>query len=173
MRSDHFKDMLTKVGQFGVAYKPPNVNQVRTSLLAEVKGQVEQDLQGAFFDCIGETGATVASDGWSSTDSRPLLNLLLASPKGACFLKAVDTSGDAKVSKQLLPGLCSSLSSVCCTAVLATAHLPDQHMWVQDAGYIAEVVSDAIEQAGPEKVVQVVMDNAAACRSAGKELEDR
>ncbi len=40
--------------------------------------------------------ATITSDGWSDTRNRPLLNLLMVTPKGEKFLESVDTSGDTK-----------------------------------------------------------------------------
>ena len=36
-------------------------------------------------------GCTIVSDGWSSTQNRPLLNFLSSTPKGTKFLRAVDS----------------------------------------------------------------------------------
>lgn len=41
-------------------------------------------------------GCTILSDGWTNSQSRPLLNFLASTPKGAKFLRAVDTTGKVK-----------------------------------------------------------------------------
>jgi hypothetical protein len=41
-------------------------------------------------------GCSILSDGWTSTQNRPLINLLVATPRGTKFLFAVDTSGATK-----------------------------------------------------------------------------
>ena len=42
---------------------------------------------------IAEPGALRISDGWTSIQSRPIINALLSTSVGAKFLKAIDTSG--------------------------------------------------------------------------------
>lgn len=44
---------------------------------------------------------------------------------------------------------------------------------VQDAPYVAAQIIAAIEEVGPESVVQVVMDGAAVCIAAGDLITDR
>ena len=44
---------------------------------------------------------------------------------------------------------------------------------LQDTSYVADVLSEAIEEMGPANVVQVVMDGAAVCIAAGALLEER
>lgn len=82
------------------------------------------------------TGISIVSDGWEDGQRRPLLNIVEVSPRGAMFVKAVDTSGETK-----------------------------------DAGYIAERLIEAINDAGSELVVQVVTDSASVCKSAGELVE--
>lgn len=47
-------------------------------------------------DGFAATGITITSDGWSSVQNRPLLNILAVSPRGEMFLSSEDTSGEAK-----------------------------------------------------------------------------
>lgn len=63
---------------------------------------VETRLQETFMANLPMTGCTLGSDGWSSTDSRPLLNILLVTPGGACFDRSIDTSGQTKARSLLL-----------------------------------------------------------------------
>ena len=44
---------------------------------------------------------------------------------------------------------------------------------VKDSQFIANVLIKAIEQIGPNKVVQVIMDNAPVCKAAGLIVESR
>jgi hypothetical protein len=42
------------------------------------------------------TGCAIVSDGWSDTNRRPLINLLVTTPSGALFIKAVNCEGVTK-----------------------------------------------------------------------------
>ena len=42
---------------------------------------------------------------------------------------------------------------------------------IKSSAYIASIISDVIDEIGEKNVVQVVMDNAASCRLAGRILE--
>ena len=44
---------------------------------------------------------------------------------------------------------------------------------MKDAQFIANVLIKAIEQIGPQKVVQVITDNAPICKAAGLIVESR
>lgn len=65
---------------------------------------------------------------------------------------------------------------MCCAMGLMTAFactaVSEKHR-AQDAEYVAGVVEEAINEAGAENIVQVVMDGAAVCIAAGRILEDR
>ncbi len=50
----------------------------------------------SFMASARSSKATITSDGWSDTRNRPLLNLLMVTPKGEKFLENVNTSGDTK-----------------------------------------------------------------------------
>ena len=43
----------------------------------------------------------------------------------------------------------------------------------QDAEYIKDVLAASIEEVGADNVVQVVLDGASACGSAGRKLEQK
>jgi len=71
------------------------VDRLRTTILEREK-QLCRDGFASFQESLQLTGATITSDGWSDVRRRPLLNLLVVSPKGEMFLKAVDTGGETK-----------------------------------------------------------------------------
>ena len=135
--NSHFKAAVEASCQFGPSYKPPTVKALRTTLLKKEKETLEEELQ-AFKEGLSLSKGTITSDGWSDTRNRPLLNILLVSPKGEKFVKAVDTSGETK-----------------------------------DATHIAGKICEAIEEIGPEHVCQVTTDSAAACKLAGRIIEER
>ena len=74
----------------------------------------------------------IVCDGWSNVQRRPLINVMVVSPRGETFMRVVDSSGKIK-----------------------------------SGAYIADVLSESIEEVGPKNVVQVVMDNAKNCQAAG------
>ncbi len=73
----------------------PSLVSLRTTLLDKEKVLVAAELK-SFMASTRSSKATITSDGWSDTRNRPLLNLLMVTPKGEKFLENVDTSGDTK-----------------------------------------------------------------------------
>lgn len=68
---------------------------LRTSILQRERELLESGLE-AYREQVAFSEATITSNGWSDVRRRPLLNLLVVSPKGELFLKAVDTCGEVK-----------------------------------------------------------------------------
>ena len=95
LKDQHFKEAIGAIATFGSTYSLPGYNSVRTTLLCKEKEKIEKQL-GSFKDGIIVTGCTIASDGWTDTCHRPLLNMMCVSPMGEQFLFAVDTSGKVK-----------------------------------------------------------------------------
>ena len=95
-RSRYFKDMLDAAVSYGAAYQPPSEELLRTRLLVDAVGQLDQEL-GCLDATIEQYGSTIVSDGWSDARMRPILNMLQVSAEGVKFLDAIDTSGKTKV----------------------------------------------------------------------------
>lgn len=95
-RSGWFKKMCKAISASYVSYTGPAYNALRTSLLKEVKDRVDDACAVWYQHGLDITGLVAVSDGWAVAQSRPLLNMLLCSPKGHKFLKAIDTSGHEK-----------------------------------------------------------------------------
>jgi hypothetical protein len=92
----YFKDAVKGTAAFGESYTaPPSADKLRTSPLQKERELLQTGLD-AYKEQVSFSGATITSDGWSDVRRRPLLNLLVVSPKGELFLKAVDTCGEVK-----------------------------------------------------------------------------
>jgi hypothetical protein len=71
------------------------MDRLRTTILEREK-QLCRDGLASFQEYFQLTGAMITSDEWSDVRRRPLLNLLVVSPKGEMFFKAVNTGGETK-----------------------------------------------------------------------------
>jgi hypothetical protein len=95
-KDPHFKAAMAATASFGESYPgPPSVDRLRTTIL-ECEKQLCWDGLASFQESLQLIGATITSDGWFDVRRRPLLNLLVVSPKGEMFIKAVDTRGETK-----------------------------------------------------------------------------
>lgn len=104
IRSKYFKKMVKSVASFGTSYALPGYNRLRTSMLTQERTDIQQEL-GSLLENVPVTGCCVTSDGWSDTCNRPLLNILQVTPKGAIFIKSVDTSGETKTGQYIRDAL--------------------------------------------------------------------
>jgi hypothetical protein len=136
--SDHWKKAWKKIGEFGVGFSPPTYHSMRFELLEKCYEEVKERVQRVILGNISLSGCTIVSDGWSNVQRRPLINVMVVSPRGETFVRAVDSTG-----------------------------------MIKSGSYIADVLASVIEEVGPKYVVQIVMDNAKNCRSAGKILKLR
>ncbi len=81
---------------FGESYPgPPFVDRLQTTILEREK-QLCRDGLASFQESLQLIGAMITNDEWFDVRRRPLLNLLVVSPKGEMFLKVVDTGGETK-----------------------------------------------------------------------------
>lgn len=85
-----------------------------------------------------EKGSALSSDGWDSTDKRPIINFVQSAPSVMAFRGSVDTTGITK-----------------------------------DGDYIADLLLDQIEAMGPDKVVQLILDNASNMISAAEKVMEK
>jgi hypothetical protein len=109
--NSHFKAAVEASCQFGPSYKPPSVKALRTTLLQKEKEALDEELQ-SYKEGLSLSKGTVTSDGWSDTRNRPLLNVLLVSPKGEKFIKAVDTSGETKDAAHIAGKICEAIEEI-------------------------------------------------------------
>ena len=96
VNNKHFKEMCSKIAQYGPTYQLPSDYPIRTSLLQTEYNNVSQRVDQFHASYLTHTGGTIVSDGWSDVQRRPILNILLVTPAGATFLNSVDSSGQVK-----------------------------------------------------------------------------
>jgi len=94
-RNPYFKAAISKAAAFGKGYVPPGSEALRTSLLRKTKERVTNRL-AEIKESWTTTGCTILSDGWSDSCHRPLINVLVYSPRGIYFVKVVDAMDHMK-----------------------------------------------------------------------------
>lgn len=93
--------MIRAIANFGPGYKPPGYHALRTNLLERAKAKVDSGLE--IWCKIGKesTGFVLSSDGWEDVTGKPLINIVLSTPKGAQFVEAVNATGGVCFSSML------------------------------------------------------------------------
>ncbi len=112
------------------------MDRLRTTILEREK-QLCQDCLASFQKSLQLTGVTITSDGWSDVRKRPLLNLLLVSPKGEMFLKAVDTRGETKDAAYIAGQLIDCIREVGADSVIQV---------VTDSAAVCKAAGKLVEQ---------------------------
>jgi hypothetical protein len=106
-----FKRMTSALQKAGPKYKLPSYDALRGPLLQTAKKHVSTQLKDVKA-CIPVTGCGITSDGWSSVQRRPLLNILQLTPAGSIFLRAIDTTGETKTGEYIAEQLCKAIEEV-------------------------------------------------------------
>ena len=70
----------------------PHYNKMRAEYLEKVKSSVESSIQRTVVDFVPSFGCTIAMDGWTNCQKKPLMNVMCICPRGVVFLEAIDTS---------------------------------------------------------------------------------
>jgi len=112
------------------------VDRLRITILEREK-QLCQDGLASFQEYFQLTRATITNDGWSDVRRRPLLNLLVISPKGETFLKVVDTEGETKDVAYIAEQLIDCIREVGANSVIQV---------VTDSAVVCEAVGKLVEQ---------------------------
>ena len=86
-------------------------NMLRTTLLQQEKSNVEKLLEP-----IKTTwplkGVTIASDGWTDAQRRPLINFLAITESGPMFLRGINTEGEVKKKEYIVEKLIAVIEEV-------------------------------------------------------------
>ena len=56
-------------------------------------GHVKECVQRVILNNILLSGCTIVSDGWSNVQRKPLINIMIVSPRGETFVCVVDSAG--------------------------------------------------------------------------------
>ncbi len=112
------------------------MDRLRTTIL-EREMQFCWDGLASFQEFFQLTGAMITSDGWSDVHRHPLLNLLVMSPKGEMFLKAVDTGGETKDVTYIVGELIDCIQEVSADSVIQV---------VTDSAVVCKAAGRLVEQ---------------------------
>ena len=94
-RGPSWRRFTQRLGEYGEGYTGPGYNPLRDRLLKDARQRLDTELL-PFWGEAEYTGITLMSDGWTDPNHRSLMNVLAATPKGTCFLFAVNTEGHIK-----------------------------------------------------------------------------
>ncbi|XP_038891577.1 uncharacterized protein LOC120080967 [Benincasa hispida] len=95
-RNPHYVNAFSLVTNNALSgYITPEYNKLSTILLQKEKTNIERLLQSVK-STWSQKGVSIASDGWSDSQRRPLINFMEITEGGPMFLKAVDCSGETK-----------------------------------------------------------------------------
>ena len=76
----------------------PPYNKMRTEYLDKIKHSLEQNILRIVLEFVPSFGCTIALDGWTSCQKKPLINIMCICPNGIVFLDAINTSLREKTS---------------------------------------------------------------------------
>ena len=92
--------MIDSIATIGPEFKGLSFYELRGPLVKNIVHEVNDfllDIKNYWkvYDC------SVMSDGWTNQKQQPIMNFLVYCPKGAMFLKSIDTSGLTKDAETL------------------------------------------------------------------------
>ena len=94
-RSEYFKVMVKKIGEYGHLYTPPSSETLRTTLLQKERYDVEQAAENTRH-LWKINGVTLIADGWSDTRKRSIHGVVAYSRGEMYFISSHDASGSGK-----------------------------------------------------------------------------
>jgi hypothetical protein len=120
----------------------PHSKTFKTKLIPALDEEVDKDIMGKLKPIMKDVGATVISDGWTSTSNRPIVNVILGiNSFGHTLRKAVDTSGEEKNMEYIAKLVCEVIEDVGPTNVVAVCmdgackgafdHIQKKYPWMQ------------------------------------------
>ena len=74
---------------------------MRIEYLDKRKHTMEQSIARTVLDFVTNFGCTIALDGWTSCQKKPLINIMCTCPRGIVFLDAINNSLKEKLSVYL------------------------------------------------------------------------
>lgn len=163
VRHPAFIKAVTETAAIGFNYKPPSYNALRTKMIGEKKIAVDKMVSNRTSASIDIYGATICSDGWSDTNSRPLMNMMLVCPAGDVFLGSVDSTGhkkDIAYTTEMMQGyiqkvgpekviqLCTNNAAV---MISAMKRLTEVYPYMYTQGCTAHILDLLLEDWGKEE----------------------
>eukprot|EP01018_Ginkgo_biloba_P020087 Gb_39398 [translate_table: standard] len=109
--SPYWEDMGRAINDGPKGYKSPSFEKIPTTLLTKEKSLVEQTIE-PIKASQQTTNVSIVSKGWTDARNRPLINVIVASPKGLMFLNAMDCNGELKDATFIANILIDAIESV-------------------------------------------------------------
>lgn len=95
-----FALMLEAIGQFGKGLRGPSPYEMSGPFLQKRKQKVLDGFKN-HKESWEQTGCTIMTDAWTDRKGRGVMNLVVHSAHGVCFLDSVDCSGERKDGKYI------------------------------------------------------------------------
>lgn len=111
VKSPYLQEFCEVLGKYGPSYTLPSYNALREDLLEREYNRVSS-MTTQLKSSLADTACTITSDGWTSVQNKPLLNVLMVTPKGNVFIGAEDTSGKAKTGDYIASVLLRHIDAV-------------------------------------------------------------
>ena len=99
-QSPYYQPMIDYIAAIGLGFKGPSFYELRGPLLENAIHEVNDFLLD-IKNYWKVYGCSVMSDGWTNQKQQPIMNFLVYCPRGAMFLKSINTSGLTKDAKTL------------------------------------------------------------------------
>jgi Protein of unknown function (DUF 659) len=90
-----FDLMLEAIGDYGRGLKGPTMYELSGPLLQKHKKKVQETLV-KHKEQWELTGCSIMTDAWTDKKGRGIMNLMVHSASGVCFVQSVDASADKK-----------------------------------------------------------------------------
>ena len=66
---------------------------MQNDLLEKCYAQVKERVQRVILSNIALFGCSIVRDDWSNVQRKPLINVMIVSPRGETFVRAIDSHG--------------------------------------------------------------------------------
>ena len=87
----HCKRAWKNIGEFGSGFDPPSYHTMQNCFLEKCYVQVKKRVQRVIFSNIYLSRCSIVSDDWSNVQRKPLVNVMIVSPRGETFVRAIDS----------------------------------------------------------------------------------
>ena len=112
VENDHWKKAWKTIGEFGPGFSAPTYHAIRNELLEKCYSQVKERVQRIILSNIEISRCTIVSDGWSNVQRKPLINIMVVSPRGETLVRVVDSAGSIKSGAYIVDIIASVIEEV-------------------------------------------------------------
>ena len=97
INNEHWKFTWKKISEYVPRFSAPSYHSMRHDILDKCYEEVKERVNRIIISNLSITGCSfVCDDGWSNIQRRPLINIMVVSPRGETFIRAIDSTGKIK-----------------------------------------------------------------------------